>query len=126
MLKAPEESMTKLLEQNNPPNKLSFHREVNSLEFTGIIGKMDIKLCANQEKRDKMLLRMAKKYSKKPKKGNIIIRIEREMEILSQEDIDELLTPVYSKKEKRKIHFKYIKRKIKYLFSWRIRIYKRL
>jgi hypothetical protein len=118
--------MTKLLEKNNPPNKLSFYHEVNSLEFIETRGKMNIMLCINPEKRDKVLLHAGKILFKKhplPKKRRIIIRIGRKTEILSLEEIEELLTPVYTKKEEWKIFFHRIKRKIKYFFSWEIGIY---
>jgi len=47
-----------LLDSNKKENALSFYREALNIEFTQIIGKMDINCSINSKRHDKILVKM--------------------------------------------------------------------
>jgi hypothetical protein len=86
-----------LLEQNKDPAKVTFEKEVKLIEFTETINDMDSNLNYDQKKRDIFLFKHGKKLFKrfklrKTKKRNIYFKLEPR--ILTQAEIDELLTAV--------------------------------
>ena len=86
-----------LLEQNKDPAKVTFEKEVKLIEFTETIDNMDSNLNYDQKKRDIFLFKHGKKLFKrfklrKTKKRNIFFQLEPR--ILTQAEIDELLTAV--------------------------------
>jgi len=101
---------------NNNINNLVFYNEVNSLEFVQIIRDMDITYLIDYKKRDLFLKKHGKQLFKnikerkqrKPKK--LFFEIRHETKILTEEEIDSLLTEVYPKKI---IDFLIIRLKIK-------------
>jgi hypothetical protein len=109
---------------------LVFHNEVNSLEFVQIIGDMDITHLIDYKKRDLFLKKHGKnlfKNIKERKRRNpkkLIIEIKHETRILTEEEIDGLLT-VAGKKIKL---FDNIKKEIKWFYrgcsEWKIFISK--
>jgi hypothetical protein len=122
--------MEKMIEEKDEPSKFIFSGELKSMEFTETIGKMDKNVLLDQEKRDKELIKIGKDLFKKhpvKKKKIVKIRIEKELNILSQQEIDELLTGkkgtrlkklyrwllvIYFKGERYKMRFPY--KKIEY------------
>ncbi|GHU04588.1 hypothetical protein AGMMS49960_20440 [Betaproteobacteria bacterium] len=125
--------MLELLELNKVPCNLIFKGEIKLLEFTEMIGDMNINICVNPIERDKKLLEIGKKNFKE----KIIIRkiindttevlskllsqinigytsqksrrnsktifreiISNETDVLSQEEIDKLLTPINAEPDK--------------------------
>jgi hypothetical protein len=102
-----------LLEKNINVSKLSFNKEVNLLEFVEIIDNMDIAHLIDCKKRDILLKKRGKQLFKKhpQRKHKIYLEIRHETrvcsqakidsllynnktEILSQEEIDRILTPI--------------------------------
>jgi hypothetical protein len=107
-----------LLEKNINVSKLSFNKEVNLLEFVEIIDNMGIVHLINCKRRDIFLKKLGKQLFKKhpQRKNKIYLGIRHETnvfsqaeidslsynnktEILSQEEIDMLLTPINNKNE---------------------------
>ena len=85
-----------LLEQNKSI-KLSFEKEVNSIEFTETIANMDSNLNYDQKKRDIYLLEYGKElFEKYPSCNEKYPSLNIVHEPLSQEEIDNLLTPIGS------------------------------
>jgi hypothetical protein len=93
----------KLLGNDKKPNKLSFHKEVQNLEFIETIGNMNSFFCIDSNERDKVLVKIGKKLFKNhPERKISRIRITKKVyfevslvrEPLSQEEIDEMLRPV--------------------------------
>jgi hypothetical protein len=83
----------KLLEVNEKTTALSFLKEVQNLEFTEILGGMDVYSYLNSRKRNKILAKTGKRLFKKHpvhKKSDS----HKYTEILSQEEIDMLLIPL--------------------------------
>ena len=87
-----------LLEHEDKVNKLKFKNKIISLEFTDIIGNMNVSHCVNPNKRNKYLFRHGKKlFGKHPlfkEKTEIRIRTGHRVGKLTDEDIMYLLTPV--------------------------------
>lgn len=87
-----------LLEHKEKVNKLKFKNKIASLEFTDIIGKINISHCLNANKRNKYLFRYGKELFRKhplfKKKNEIKIKLDRYISELTDDDIMYLLTPV--------------------------------
>jgi hypothetical protein len=90
-----------LLEPDKNKNALSFCKEAQNIEFTQIIGKMDTSCCIGSNKRDEILAKMGKELLKSCKKylkrKKFSIRIDKWTKVLSEQEIDELLTTVERK-----------------------------
>jgi hypothetical protein len=88
----------KLLEPDKNKNALSFSEEALNIEFTQIIGNMDASCCIGSKKRDEVLAKMGKEllkeYIRYEKRKKFSISIRKRPNILSQKEIDELLSPV--------------------------------
>jgi hypothetical protein len=118
------------LEHKMNISNLVFYNEVNYLEFVQKVGDMDITHLIDYKKRDLFLRKHGKnlfkniKERKQRKQKKLFIEIRHETKILTQEEIDSLLTVVG---EKIKLFYK-IKNKIKWFYrdcsEWRIVIYK--
>jgi flagellar biosynthesis regulator FlbT len=81
--------------------KLIFKKEVKNIEFFELIGDMNLNVYTHPEMREKSLLKIGKKLLKNHTwKNNKIFRkkIEREIEVLSQDEIDMLLTSIIEDK----------------------------
>ena len=112
-----------LLNFNKKPNKLRFIKEINSLEFVELINGMDLSYAVNYIKRDLYLKSIGKRLfklfkQKKFKKNKTKIKINHDIkyfhdyisdkysnetiEVLSQEEIDMMLTPVKDEDNKKK------------------------
>ncbi len=117
-----------LLVQKKEHAKMSFEKEAISIEFTEIIGDMDIDINYDQKKRDEFLRKHGKKLLKqiplrKIKGRNKYIEFRHETKILSQKEIDELLTATISLTPLKKVidDLKWkLKWKIKKLREWKL------
>jgi hypothetical protein len=118
------------LEQKKNISYLVFHNEVNFLEFVQIIGDMDITHLIDYKKRDLFLRKHGKNLFKNIKERKrrthkkLFIEIRHETRILTEKEIDGLLT-VAGKKIKL---FDKIKKEIKWFYrscsEWKILISK--
>jgi len=117
-----------LLVQKKEHAKMSFEKEALSIEFTEIIGDMDMTINYDQKKRDEFLQKYGKKLLKKIplrkiKERNKYIEFRHETRILSQKEIDELLTATISLTPLKKVidDLKWkLKWKIKKLREWKL------
>jgi len=113
-----EQEQKLYLELNKNTGNSTFNNEVQSLEFVQKIGNKEF--LTDYKKRDSFLWKLGKQLfrkfkNKKPKnKNKLSIRLKREVRVLSQKDIDNLLTAVNPSKFLDK--FKLIKHKIKGFF----------
>ena len=92
-----------LIEQNEKPSSIAFIGEVESLEFTEAVGNIKNSYSTNPKKRDKKLKSIGKKMFRKhpyKKRTNFGISIRKTTRLLSQDEIDDLLTG-----NKRKVKF---------------------
>jgi hypothetical protein len=99
-----------LIELKKVPCNMIFKEEIKLLEFIEMIGDMNIDICINSNERDKKLIEIGKKNSKehpvqKKMKNNkkryrclFHESINFETKVLSQEEIDQLLTPINNDK----------------------------
>jgi hypothetical protein len=91
----------KLLELDKNKNAFSFCKEALNLEFTEIIGNMDSSCCIGSKKRDEILVKIGeeslKEYKKIEKRKKFSINIRMRPNVLSQKEIDKLLTTVVRK-----------------------------
>jgi len=88
-----------LLDSNKKEGALSFYKEAQNIEFTQIIGKMDLNCRINSKLRDEILVKLGKRLFKnhplnKSKDKIFSIRIVKRPIVLSQQEIDALLTAV--------------------------------
>jgi hypothetical protein len=87
-----------LLAYKEKANNLKFKNKIISLEFTDIIGKMNVSHCVNPNKRNNYLFKYGKKLFRKhplfKKKTEIRIRTWHGAGDITDEDIMYLLTPI--------------------------------
>jgi len=112
---------------DNKKNALSFCKEALNIEFTEIIGNMDTTCSISSKKRDEILAKMGKKLLKKyikfEKRKKFSISIRKRPNVLSQKEIDELLSPVDARRIPRILY------KLKHTFNfiknywWEIKIW---
>jgi len=108
------------LELNKNTGNSTFNNEVQSLEFVQKIGNKEF--LTDYKKRDSFLMKLGKQLfrkfkNKKPEnKHKLSIKIKREVRVLSQKEIDYLLTSVDIETYKKRIVFYKIKSKIRQFF----------
>jgi hypothetical protein len=109
--------MVELLELDKNKNALSFCKEALNIEFTEVIGNMDTLCCISSKKRDEILRKMGKellkKYIKYEKRKKFGISINKWTKVLSQKEIDELLTVVDRRRIPRILY------KLKHVFDFK-------
>jgi hypothetical protein len=103
-----------LLDKNK--NALSFYREALNIEFAEIIGNMDASCCIGSKKRDEILVKMGKEllkeYIKNENRKKFSLSIRKRPNVLSEKEIDELLTVVDGKRMSK------ILNKLKHIFDF--------
>jgi len=115
-----EQEQKLYLELNKNTGNSTFNNEVQSLEFVQKIGNKEF--LTDYKKRDSFLMKLGRQLlrkfkNKKPEnKNKLCIKLKREVRVLSQKEIDYLLTSVDIETYKKRIVFYKIKSKIRQFF----------